>query len=172
MRTVRNLDEAQAYAREYCGYLTGLPVTKNKKDGSFQYRAVFVVPKSADIQENAGGVVTTHQGFSTQKEEQRVSLRNVTLWNYCDKTAREFDRNVLKTLYVVLPFLIFGFAGIGLACADWVIGFLRPEREVVTTYIKKGQLPKSTAVVPYQTPPVDQPNWQEVPLKYSAEVVD
>lgn len=196
MVMIKNKVDADKYATEHGGYLVSHRESTTKH-GAFQFRCVYAIPKSARIEDNTYSHTTWGKAHWSQDnkvvEKSSIKTKNCTLWNYCGNAGREFDQNILKTLYVILPMLCFGFAGVALPCLDWAVGFLRPDHEVITTYkktpgdkfhkphreerrleVKRPPVPPklkytrpsstSTALVPYGNPPVHQPDWSNVEI--------
>jgi hypothetical protein len=112
LSNINNFETAKAWAAQNRAELTYAEFSPLKAKFRFE------VPKSAGIKDQKLG------------NGRKITTHNLTFWNTIDKVENDFSRIVLKTAYILLPVLSFGFPLFLIPFIDWAVGQVRDNREV------------------------------------------
>jgi len=118
---IKNMQGAVDYANKSNVKLIG-GYSLERKNGSKECVAFFHAKKSAgELSSNV------KKNRDNEHEEYTFTNRNITLWNNIDHSESAFTRGILRVLYVMSIFFL-------LPIADWLIGYLRSDQELVSMY--------------------------------------
>lgn len=118
---IKNMHGAVEYAKNYNVQLIG-GYSVERKNGSKECVAFFHAKKSV-------GDLTSDVKKNRDKEHEEYSFknRNITLWHNIDHFESTLAKGILRVLYVMSIFFL-------LPVADWLIGYLRSDQELVSIY--------------------------------------
>lgn len=122
MSSISTLTEAQVYAQNNnCKLVKGF--FARKSNGSVKCIAFFLAKKEIFNQSEES------TGTNSGRTDSTLKARNVTLWNSIDHIGSYSLETFVRLLYVCsIVFL--------LPLADWIIGQLKNEHEIVSIYNK------------------------------------